>query len=553
MKKNEKGITSKRIVIDSIKKHKLDILWKIITSVSIRVVLLISPILYSKAIDAISESKYNLAANFLILTFFVTGLHYIFNYINQSAYYNLYNKLYRYLGWNIIKNTQSNSAYSLSRFSLGEYSNMLNSDMNIIVDFLDSSIIRIVRVLEFLFIYYYFFTLNKVVFGVTVSVSILAILIEYLRGSKVEKYNLERKQAFDGYLSTVNDVFLGMNEIKGLHIIDRVKTKFEDSSNNYLEQNKKYNLFYQGGKFLIVGMISCIRYFLLIYGIYLIARGEFQIGMIILIYNYYTKMVENFDEICIMSVEFRNYKVSLKRLNKIFEYSNQIDNYEVNELNDVIGKIEFKDVIYGDKKDPILNKVSFKIKPNTITVITGKIGSGKTGIFDLIMRINKQHEGSITLNGIDIQQINENLYFDYVSLARKTPTFFDMTIMENLRLIYDNENKIKDVCKLMNIDSDIKKLSEGYNTPINSKEVNAELKTMLAIARVLIKDTTIMLFDEIIDTLDDNNKEQILKILKDYQSDHTILIISRSQDMLNFGSTLITMDRNTIKSIKNVD
>lgn len=548
---NKKEQNSTKLVKEILHNRKWDVLIKIITSVLLRAVLLISPILYSKAIDAIPEGKYNIAINFLILTFFITALHYIFEYLNQHAYYNLYNKLYKDLGWKIIKTTQGNSAYSLSRFSLGEYSNMLNSDMNIIVDFLDSTIIRIVKLFEFLVIYAYFFSLNKIVFIVSISISILAILVEFLRGHKVEGYNLKRKSDFDGYLTSVNDIFLGMKEIKGLHILDRVKNKFEQSSNNYLESNKKYNLFYQGGKYCIVGFISCVRYFLLIYGIYLISIGQFQIGMIVLIYNYYTKMVENFDEICIMSVEYRNFKVSLKRINKIFEYSNNKEDYKVNEINNTLGKIEFKDVLYGDRKDPILNKVSFVVEPNTITVITGKIGSGKSGIFDLIMRINRQHEGIVTLSDIDINDINENMYFNYVSLVRKDPTFFEMSIMDNLKLISDDENKIIDACKLLDIDSHIKKLSEGYETSINSREVNTELRQMIGIARIFIKNTTIMLFDEIIDTLDDNNKDRLLDILNDYQKDHTILIISRLPDLLTYGNKLITMERNTVKSIKN--
>lgn len=550
MKKEKKGLYSTKFIKEILKARKLDVLWKVFTSVLLRGILLISPILYSKAIDLIPEGQYNLAIHFLILTFFATALHYIFEYINEHAYYNLYNKLHKDLGWSIIKMTQGNSAYSLSRFSLGEYSNMLNSDVNIIADFLDSTIIRIVKVFEFLVIYAYFFSLNKIVFIVSILISLLAILMEFLRGHKVEEYNLKRKGSFDGYLTSVNDIFLGMKEIKGLHILDRVKNKFDESSDNYLDAHKEYNLYYKGGKFFIVGFMSCVRYFLLIYGVYLISIGQFQLGMIVLINNYYAKIVENFGEICTMSVEFRNFKVSLKRLDKVFEYANINVDYKVNELDESLGVIKFDNVLYGDKKDPILNKVSFTVKPDTINIITGKVGSGKSGIFDLLMRINRQHEGKITISDIDINEIDENLYFQYISLVRKDPTFFEMSIMDNLKLILDNEKKIKDVCKMLEIDDDIKKLSKGYNTSINSREVNTELKKMLGIARAFVKNTTIMLFDEIIDGLDDDNKDKILEILKEYKNNHTIMIITKSPDLLDFGDQLITLERNSIEKIK---
>ena len=251
-----------------------------------------------------------------------------------------------------------------------------------------------------------------------------------------------------------------------------------------------------------------------------------------------------------MNVEYRNFKVSIKRINKIFEYSEQDKVYKVKEINDLNGKIEFKDILYGNRQDPILKKVSFDINPNSITTITGKIGSGKSGIFDLLMRINRQHEGTIKINNIDISDIDQNLYYNLIALARKTPTFFNMSIIDNLRLVENDEFSIYTVCKAMKIDEIISNLPKGYETSINAREVNTELRQMLGIARVLVKNPEIMLFDEIIDTLDDDNKETILHLLNQLKSNHTILIISRSNDMIDFADKVITMERNTIKSIK---
>lgn len=550
--KDSKTVNSKTLTINILKNRKFEIFLKVLTSVVVRGLLLLTPILYSKAIDFIPNGEYNLAFKYLGWALVVTIVYYIFNQLNEIAYYNLYNKLYNQYVWSIIKTTNSNSAYSLSRFTLGEYSNMLYSDLNIIVDFLSTLIIRIVKVLEFLVIYAYFFSLDKIVFLISIAITIVALVIEFSRGSKVEYYNLNRKRELDNYISTVNDTFLGMKEIKSLHILDKVKNKINSASSNYLKEHKNYNNFYTEGKYFILCLIDMMRYILIIYGVYLISIGQFQLGSIVLIYNYYQKMVDNFGEICSMNLEFRNFKVSLRRLNKIFEFCNSKCDYKVTQFDKIEGGIVFNKVLYGDRKDPILKKVSFEINPNSITVITGKIGSGKSGIFDLLMRINRQHEGSITINGINIDDIDDNIYYDVVSLVRKTPTFFEMSIMDNLKLISDNEVKIIDVCQMLGIDKQITNLTNGYDTSLNSREVNTELREMLGIARIFIKDTPIMLFDEIIDTLDDSNKEIVLNILKKLQNNHTIVIISRSVDMLSFGDRLITMDRNTIKKIDDI-
>lgn len=545
MKKDAMTVTK-----EIISHNKKEIFIKVITSVLFRGSLLVIPILYSSAIDNVSLANYNGAIKFLLLTLFVTIFYYFMQHVNNYAYYRLYDKLYRSYNWEIIKSTQSNSAYSLSRFSLGEYSNMLNTDLAIIVDFIDTGIIRIVKILEFLVIYGYFFMINKYIFVVSIIISIISILIILFRGPKTEKYNFNRKVTLDNYISTVNDTFMGMKEIKSLHILDKVKERVVNSNDEYLSENKNYNIYYQGGNYFILSLIEIVRYALLIYGIYLISIGQFQLGSIILIYNYYQKMVENFTEICTMNVEYRNFKVSIKRINKVFEYSEQEKEYTITDLENVSGTIEFKDILYGNRQDPILRKVSFEINPNSITTITGKIGSGKSGIFDLLMRINRQHEGTIKINNIDINDIDQNLYYNVIALARKTPTFFNMSILDNLKLVENDEDKIYTVCSAMKIDNLISNLSEGYNTSINSREVNTELRQMLGIARVFVKNPEIMLFDEIIDTLDDNNKETVLSLLKRLKQNHTILIISRSNDMLNFADKVITMERNTIKKIE---
>lgn len=548
-KKNQKR-DALTVTKEIIKSNKKEIFLKVLTSVMLRGSLLVIPIMYSRSIDNVPLGNYEEAIKYLVLALFITLFYYFSSHINNITYYKFYDKMYRKYNWEIIKSTQSNSAYSLSRFSLGEYSNMLNTDLAIIVDFIDTGIIRIVKVLEFLFIYGYFFMMNKVIFIISVLISIVAIAINLFRGPKTEKYNLNRKVTLDNYISTVNDTFLGMKEIKSLNLLDKVKGKVVGSNEEYLMGNKDYNIYYQGGKFVVLGLIEFVRYALLIYGVYLISIGQLQLGTVILIYTYYQKMVDNFSEICIMNVEYRNFKVSLRRINKVFEYSNQDNDYKVTNLDDAIGEIKFENILYGNREDPILKKVTFEIEPNSITTITGKIGSGKTGIFDLLMRINRQHEGSITINNIDINDIDQNLYYNLVAIARKVPTFFDMSIMDNLKLILDDEERIYYVCKAMKIDGIINNLSNGYDTSINSREVNTELKQMLSLARVFIKDPEIMLFDEIIDTLDDNNKETVLDLLKQLSKNHTILIISRSNDMIEFASNVITMERNTIKSIE---
>lgn len=110
------------------------------------------------------------------------------------------------------------------------------------------------------------------------------------------------------------------------------------------------------------------------------------IGVLTIIYSYYSKLSTLFTSIITLFESNINVKVARLRIHKLFQYASS--NYDSQDpIEAISGKIEFKNVLYGNKQDPILNDVSFKIAANTFNVITGASGSGKTGIFEFITKI----------------------------------------------------------------------------------------------------------------------------------------------------------------------
>ena len=268
-----------------------------------------------------------------------------------------------------------------------------------------------------------------------------------------------------------------------------------------------------------------------------------ELGIVLVIYSYYQKIIDNFSLVSTLNLEYKNFKISVQRMNKLFEYAKE------NKENEVIienpkGEIEFNHVLYGYRHDPMLNDFTLKVKPNSITAITGKTGSGKTGIFDLLMKMNRQIQGSIMIDGIDIASINDSNYYNLVSIARKSPFFFNCSIKDNLTMLGKKEAEIESVCKMVGIHDTIMSLEKGYDTIItnDTKLLSSSQKRLLAIARVLLKDTKIFLFDEIIETLDKENRTNIMKILKEKKKNHTIMIITRDKKILKSVDNVVLID-----------
>lgn len=279
---------------------------KVITSIFLQGTLLVVPIFWSKSITYISGALYKKAVIMVVLTLILSLLYYLWYYINQKSWYDLYSKI----TINFMNNITSVKDKNIS---LGEYTNIINNDIDIVATFICNGITRIIQVLEFLVIYIYFLNLNIYIFWATLGVSVIIIYIIFMFGDKLQLYNKKRKESLDRKTINIHGLF----EI----ITNRVSAKRDnslmDSTNVYLYDNAKYNVFAYGMICFVLGLVELSRYIIIIYAIYLVSIGNMEIGGLLLIYSYYAKMLTNFEMLATISADYHSVKVSLDRINKI--------------------------------------------------------------------------------------------------------------------------------------------------------------------------------------------------------------------------------------------
>ena len=542
----------KRLTKTILKDCKKEIILEYLVCIVLRAILLIVPILYSNAINFASASLYEKAIHMLIIYIIVISIYKITEYLRQRTFYNLYNKMYKKYTVKAVENTCANSIFSLSRFTIGEYMNILNSDIDIICAFFCNAVYRSVQILEFLFIYYYFYTISMEVFLVSIISSIVVLVGILVFGRRLEVLNKKRKDNLDRKTGIVNDIFIGIKEIKGFNILNFVSNKVEDGAKDYVDANAKYNREFNLSNIIAIYIFEILRLAMLIYGIYMVMDGHMEIGVLMIIYSYYQKIIDNFTLVSTVNVEFRSLCVSLKRYNKIVEYARKsIEDGKFIENNDTKGRIEFKNILYGYKNDPVLKDFSLTVRENSIYSIIGVSDSGKMGVFELLLKLNRQHEGNILVDSNEISEINDESYYKLISYARSNPIFFDCSIRDNLMLIEPDFSKIEKVCKMVKVHDEILKLKDGYDTVIGTDCVvlSTVSKKLLSIARVILKDSRILLFDEIIDSLDKTNKKNIIKVLETLSENHTILIITRDKSILKLSDEIVLIDQGRVETV----
>lgn len=294
-------------IVTILKRTKKELVWKLVTSVIIQGLLLVIPVYWTNSINHATSGEYEVAFKLVIITMILSLLYYLWNYFNQKAWYNYYNKLY-------LEYTNLVTEANLEDITLGEYTNIINNDIDIIGTFIGNSVTRMIQVVEFLIIYMYFLSIDFYIFLTTLIVSIFMIIIIIYFGGKIEIENKNRKDNLDYKTINIHNIYDILRENK------RVKKEdngFIKSTIRYLKSNAKFNLFVNGMIYLVLSFLELCRYGIIVYAIYLVSKGRMEIGTVLLIYSYYAKIITNFEVLGTINAEYQSVKVSVNRLKRI--------------------------------------------------------------------------------------------------------------------------------------------------------------------------------------------------------------------------------------------
>ena len=292
-------------IVTILKRTKKELISKIITSVIIQGLLLIIPVYWSNTVNHATALEFNSAFKLVIVTLILSLLYYLWSYFNQRAWFNYYNKLY-------LEYTNLVMEGNVDNVTLGEYTNIINNDIDIIGTFIGNAVTRIIQIFEFLIIYMYFLSINFYIFLITLIISIFMIIIILYFGSRIEIENKNRKDNLDYKTINIHNIYDVLREKKKIK-----DNSFIKSTIKYLESNAKFNLFVKAMIHLVLAFIELCRYGIIIYAIYLVSIGKMEIGTVLLIYSYYAKIITNFEVLGTINAEFQSVKVSINRLNKI--------------------------------------------------------------------------------------------------------------------------------------------------------------------------------------------------------------------------------------------
>jgi len=209
--------------------------------------------------------------------------------------------------------------------------------------------------------------------------------------------------------------------------------------------------------------------------------------------------------------------------------------------------IEFDQVSFSyDKDTEVLKNISFTAKQNEVTALVGVSGCGKTSILRLMSRLYDYDGGSIRIGGLDIKEISTKSLFEKLSIVFQDVTLFNTSVLENIRIGKKTatDEEVVQAARLANCEEFIRRLPDGYKTMIgeNGATLSGGERQRLSIARAFLKDSPIIILDEIAASLDVENEKKIQDSLNRLILDKTVIIISHRLKSVENADRIVVID-----------
>ncbi|MCP4395689.1 MAG: ABC transporter ATP-binding protein [bacterium] len=325
--------------------------------------------------------------------------------------------------------------------------------------------------------------------------------------------------------------------------------KFDQTNADY--RDKTYRLirllawYWLMASFLGMAQVCAV----LIGGAYFASLGVLSLGTVVVFLSYAQMLIWPVREMGRILTDMGKAMVALGRIEEILELERETDEEEVQQP-EIRGELEFRNVsfAYGTGQD-VLKDVSFKVKPGQVVAILGPTGSGKTSLMHLLTRLYDYQSGSIAIDGIELKQIDKKWLRKHVGLVLQEPFLFSKSMKENIRLARSSAGDIEvfEAARMAAMHDVILDFEQGYDTAVGEKGVTLSggQKQRVAIARTLLRNCPIVIFDDSLSAVDTETDAAIRLALR-RENRATTFMISHRLTTLAGADLILVLDEGTL-------
>lgn len=560
-----------------LKKYKFTILLYILICMMAAVSTIVIILTLAKAIEGVTVSNYDYALKMFVITLICTLARRTCWVVTNILYFKYSTKIMADLNLDLAKQAFKLNSQTYADYETGTFVQRIVNDPEKLVGNLADIVDMVTEIISALVVIVYIITLNIYIGLIIIGVLALCIFLESKRVKVYKKNRKKTRKASDKINSLTTEIIRSEKDIKAIGLEKKLSDVSKEYYDNYKDVSYKTNLidmsFWSSRNFII----ESVSILILILGVVLINKGLITFSAFMIVYSNNNELYGLIWQLGNLASKFSEIKICSDRMFALFNGVDFVcEKFGDVTLENVKGEIEFKNVSYSyndyessdeDEEDEysskkskkqrkiistnqIFSNLNFKIQPNTTVAFVGKSGSGKSTILNLMSKMYEVDGGEILIDGVNINDLSKQTLRNSISLVNQFPYIFDMTIKQNMLLAKSDATnlEIEKAIKDASFDDFISTLKKGVDTKVGESGVKLSggQKQRLAIARALLRDSSIIIFDESTSSLDNFAQENIKRSIDGLKGKSTVVIVAHRLSTIKNVDKIFFLDEGKI-------
>lgn len=375
-----------------------------------------------------------------------------------------------------------------------------------------------------------FFTIDSTLAGTVVCFGLLGSVISIILAKYTRSKNEKFIRSFYSFTQGIKELFSSFRTIKNYNITTQMQKRFEDMNNETENKKCEADFALEFVNAISAAFSGFLMFSVIGIGLVKVLQGDISMGIVITAYNFASDLSSPLQN-CLHKVnEIRSVKTIVEKIDSFNDKAEATRKEFVTKEDypQVIEKLSYKDVSFSIGEKQIINNFSFEFEKGKKYLIIGKNGAGKSTLFKLLKKSYDTYTGGIYINDTDIVEMSYEALSDCSSYLNEDVSVYSATVKENIELFREvDETQLSKAISVAQVKVDLDRKLKDNGSNISSGE-----KRRIEIARTLVKNTPIIVFDEVISTLDIETAYEIEKLALNLDS--TVIFISH-----NFSGKLV--------------
>ncbi len=468
----------------------------------------------------------------------------------RKTYNTLFIRLKAELRVSMLKRYANMKTAEYGGYSTGDLHNRIDRDVELVETFLQT------HVLDYFFALAGSLIISAILFALNPLLTVIgfvAIPLSFWFGHSVSKRAnrvAEEKRRFEGeYESFLNHSFQNWADIKTNNLEEHMTQRFREYKKRLSKLIVKHQVYIAvNWLFMAFKDYFITRMNLYFAGGLLIIYGKLTVGILLTFMDYFLKLVGNITAVVNSNLGLSSQKPNLERVFEILDMEYEVKK-PVRGLGDevIFSKVSFW---YYETQEPVVRSLDLRVNPGEHVALVGRSGCGKSTLAGLLMGMYEPRGGEILIGGCPVSKLSYEDISRKIGIVSQFSQMLNLTIRENLQLADRDadEERLLEACRRADILSFVESLPQKLDTNVGERGVKLSggQKQRLAIARILLQDPDIIIFDESTSSLDSCNEQEILKTIRELAADRTIMTIAHRLSTILICDRAVLMEKGEI-------